>query len=133
MRSLICRYPDSRSGLSECDTRLLEHTVEHGPLTARIIGYTMGDNETPDQVGDSYLFYRLLRLGSPNLPSPLVSFTGDTNAIRTCSVKITDFGRKVLAGEANHVAENGIDDWIGGVHLTSDTVVFRDGATLLLS
>jgi hypothetical protein len=133
MRSLICRYPDHRSGLSLCDTKLLEHTAEHGPLTARIIGYAMGDNETPDQVGDSYLFYRLLRLGSPNLPSPLVSFTGDTNAIRTCSVEITDFGRKVLAGQANHVAENGIDDWIGGVHLTPDTVVFRDGDRLLLS
>jgi len=35
---------------------------------------------------------------------------------------------------ANHVTENGIDDWIGGVHLSSEgTVIFRDGDSLLLA
>lgn len=133
MSRLIYRYPDVRSGLSLCDTWLLHQMIEHGPLPARVIGWTFAINETPDQVGDSYLFERLRRLGSSDLPSPLVSITGNTRSMRESRVEITDFGRKVLAGEANHVAENGIDDWIGGVHLTPDTVVFRDGGTLLLS
>jgi len=133
MSRLIYRYPDVRSGLSLCDTWLLHQAIEHGPLPARVIGWTFAINETPDQVGDSYLFDRLRRFGSADLSSPLVLLTGNTRSMRESRVEVTDFGRKVLAGEANHVAENGIDDWIGGVHLTPDTVVFRDGDTLLLS
>lgn len=133
MSRLIYRYPDIRSGLSLCDTWMLHQAIEHGPLPARIIGWTFAMNETPDQVGDDYLFDRLRRFGSAALSSPLVLLTGNTRSMRESRVEITDFGRKVLAGEANHVAENGIDDWIGGVHLTSDTVVFRDGDKLLLS
>lgn len=134
IRQLIGRYPDQQTGLSVCDTWLLEHTIEHGPLPARVVGYTMGDNATPDQVGDRHLFHRLCRLGRPESPSPLVSLSGDTRAMRTCRVEITDFGRRVLAGEANHVVANGIDDWIGGVHLKSgERVIYRDGDRLVPS
>ena len=32
-------------------------------------------------------------------------------------LRLTDAGARVLAGEADHVTLNGIDRWIGGVHL----------------
>lgn len=40
-------------------------------------------------------------------------------------VALTTFGRDVLAGEANHVERNGVDRWIGGVHLTSERCFWR--------
>ena len=38
---------------------------------------------------------------------------------------LTDAGPRVLAGDADHVALNGIDRWIGGVHLPGREVPWR--------
>lgn len=130
---LVYRYPDIRTGLSRWDEVLLRQTLENGPLLLRVFGHTWATRETPDWIGESYLFDRVMKLGGPDVASPLVSLSAGPPPKKRPHIEITDFGRKVLAGEANHVAENGIDDWVGGVHLTSDTVVFRDGDTLLLS
>jgi hypothetical protein len=52
--------------------------------------------------------------------------------MRDTSFEPTDFGRAVVAGEANHVVTNGIDRWVGGVHLSSGqrAVWWFDGGTL---
>lgn len=133
VRQLVYRYPDLQSGASVWDERLLHYTLQKGPMAARVIGYTMGYNETPDVVGDCYLFRRLIALASADLRSPLVSIIGSTRTMRECQVKLTAFGQKVLAGEANHVQENGIDDWVGGVHLSTEgPIAFRKGDSLIL-
>ena len=62
-----------------------------------------------------------------------MEFSGDQKQMRASEVQLTDFGRAVLPGNANAVAENGIDDWIGGVHLRgSRPSAQRDGTELLL-
>jgi hypothetical protein len=38
---------------------------------------------------------------------------------------VTPAGRRVLRGEADHVALNGIDRWIGGVHLVGEEARWR--------
>ena len=130
---LIYRYPDRRSGLGIWDARLLHNVLERGPRTIRVIGYTMGYNETLDLADDSYLFYRLVGLGPADLASPLVSITGNGKIMRDSEVVLTGFGKQVMTGAANHVRENGIDDWIGGVHLSAETgITFRQDDTLLL-
>lgn len=131
---LVYRYPDQQSGIGVWDAKLLHYTAEIGPKAARIIGSTMVYAETLDHVGDTYLFRRLTALAYANLASPLISITGNARIIRGCEVKLTPFGEKVLAGEANHVEVNGIDDWVGGVHLSSaeGNVTFRDDGALVL-
>jgi hypothetical protein len=37
----------------------------------------------------------------------------------------TAAGRRVLRGEADHVALNGIDRWVGGVHLQGPDAPWR--------
>jgi hypothetical protein len=55
----------------------------------------------------------------------LVAFFGDPRSthnedpMRFTEAAITELGQGVLAGEANHVALNGIDEWVGGVHLSA--------------
>lgn len=45
-------------------------------------------------------------------------------------IALTEFGRALLAGKADWIAENGIDRWCGGVHLQSPGPVWRwDPAT----
>jgi len=130
---LVYRYPDAKSGLSVWDEQLLRQTREHGPMAARVIGHTFCFDDTLDLVGDVYLFSRLIGMSGTDLVSPLISVTGDPTAMRRCEVKLTPFGEQVLAGEANHVKVSGIDDWIGGVHLSRERpVTFRDGDTLVL-
>lgn len=129
---LLYRYPDVRTGLCATDENLLRYTLEHGPKATRVVGYTMAFGESLDPLGASYLFYRLVRMS--NAPLPLVSLAGNVKSMHECQVSLTSFGERVLAGEANNVHENGIDDWIGGVHLDSrETATFRDGDSLVLS
>ncbi|MCZ6481626.1 MAG: DUF1835 domain-containing protein [Alphaproteobacteria bacterium] len=133
LSQLLYRYPDVRSGVGVWDQRLLHYSLEKGPAAALVIGFTMGYSESPDCVGDTYLFRRLIGMGNVELTSPLISVTGSTRTLRGCEVRLTTFGQSVLSGKANNVHENGIDDWIGGVHLRNHSVTFRDGDHLLLS
>jgi len=119
MQRLIYRYPSEVTGLCAVDEEMLRQTKLQGPRAARIIGYTMGELlETEEFLGDGVMFHRLLLMGSDSLSSPLVSIEGDPTKMRECDVRITDFGEKVLAGEANVLEVDPTDDWIGGVHLT---------------
>ena len=44
---------------------------------------------------------------------------------RTTGLRLTDTGARVLAGDADQVMLNGIDRWIGGVHLRGRHVQWR--------
>lgn len=129
LRRLVDRYPDHQMGLSRWEAELLKYVAEKGPRVASVIGHTLGYNLDSDLVGDAYLFSRLHRLADPRLPRPLVTLSGDPMIIRGCEVALTDAGAAVLAGHANAVELNGIDDWVFGVHLDSTTGVvwYRKG------
>lgn len=131
LKQHFLRYPDFQTGLGRWESELLLRTKEKGPRAARVIGEVMGVNFDADLVGDGVLFSRLHDLASPDLPHPLVTLSGETYNIQKCQVALTDAGESVLAGHANAVELNGIDDWVLGVHLDSQTgsVWYRkDGA-----
>ena len=70
---------------------------------------------------------RLVRARMPLLalvPSSDADEAGVTIGART-PVRITPDGKRVLRGEADYVALNGVDRWIGGVHLAGDTARWR--------
>ena len=127
------RYPDFQTGLGRWEYELLLRTKEKGPRAARVVGEVMGVNFDADLVGDVVLFSRLHDLASPDLPHPLVTLSGETYNIQKCQVALTDAGESVLAGRANAVELNGIDDWVLGVHLDSKTgsVWYRKDGTLV--
>ena len=119
-RTLVRRFPDLTSGLNAWEFELLRSIQQVGPGGARIIGHTMASRqESPDWVGDGYLLRRLRRLADPLLPNPLIILTGNTVELRGTEVRLTSHGEQVLAGRANFVDLNGIDDWVGGTHLDS--------------
>ncbi|MCA9131440.1 MAG: hypothetical protein KDB22_30360, partial [Planctomycetales bacterium] len=53
-------------------------------------------------------------------PEPLLELTGNMENCRGAEVTLTDFGRAVLEGRASAYPTNPIDEWIGGVHLSSE-------------
>jgi hypothetical protein len=131
---LLYRYPDIRTGLNAWEYQLLRYVREEGPKAIRVIGSTMAhDLEVPDWVGDGYLFQRIQRLANDELPRPLLTVTGEMQTLRGTLVHLTRHGEDVLAGKGNAVDWNGLDDWIGGVHLDSrhGRLWFHQGHTLV--
>jgi hypothetical protein len=124
MQLMTRRFPDKRTGLCYWDNALLSRVEKRGPEVSRIIGYTIAETYAQgDLVGDWYLFGRLLRLGSEKNPHPLLTLTGDQSSIRSTEAVLTPFGAEVFKGAASNYPANPIDDWAGGVRLSS-----KDGA-----
>jgi hypothetical protein len=118
MVSLFYRYPKASNGLSYWDETLLKYTKKFGPRTAKILGYTMTDHFSElDLVGDFYLFGRLKSLSRPSLNKPLTIMNALNLPLRKTETTILPNGIDALSGSLNVIIENGIDDWVGGVHL----------------
>lgn len=131
---LLYRYPDLSTGLNSWEYQLLRYVREDGPKAVRVVGSTIAhDLDVPDWIGDGYSFDRLHRLGDTALPRPLLTLTGETQKLGQTFVHLTRDGEDILAGKANAVEWNGVDDWIAGVHLDSrhGPVWFHDGRTLI--
>jgi hypothetical protein len=75
--------------------------------------------EANECVGDNWLFSRLWRLADPALSHPAVVLTGEQTTIRGTEARLTRDGEQFLKAALNFVELNGIDDWVGGVHLDS--------------
>jgi hypothetical protein len=106
-------YPSTRDGLSLTERRILA-SVEDGAGTAGQAFLRVGAREPRPFLGDTYCFRIIARLAGD--PVPLLEVDG-TDVVVSTSLSLTPAGRRVLAGADDHVALNGIDRWIGGVHL----------------
>lgn len=141
LKSLLYRFPKLSSGLSYFDEVILKAAKDHGPNTARIIGHTLAHDMWPnkyphalDLTGDTYLFARLKNMADANLKNPLLLLNTMNASLRETTTEITGFGLEVLEGKYNVVDVNGIDDWVGGIHLNTsrESVWFRNGDELVL-
>lgn len=120
LSNLLKRYPKRETGLSLWDSMLLAQIGENGPNATRVIAEVLCDIwETGDSTGDGYLLYRLKQMASTRNPQPLLQLKGSSDSYREAEVTLTDFGRAVLNGRASACPTNPIDEWIGGVHLSS--------------
>ena len=68
-------------------------------------------------MGDRSFYSILRRLASARTPLLSIHDLTDEVDIRSLTVTITQAGRDVIEGQEDGVALNGIDQWLGGVHL----------------
>jgi hypothetical protein len=114
-------YPWTRDGLSLTERRLLAAIAE-GAATAGEAFVRGAAREARPYLGDTWAFAAIERLARAEVP--LVSAVA--GAIdRHAAVALTEAGRRVLDGAADHVLLNGIDRWIGGVHLAGRSPRWR--------
>jgi len=123
---ILQEYPSMRNGLSRLETLLLREIQKCGSVRAAV---AVGVILQKEPVGDMLLFdmlrefveapYPLLHLSSP--------FVGKIKSWRFngSALKLSDIGERVLAGKADAIELNGIDRWIGGVHLQGTQVRWR--------
>jgi hypothetical protein len=123
---LLQEYPEVRSGLSRLESDLLREIRKSGKaqvLTA------VGSVITREYVGDTLLIDMLRNFVLT--PVPLLRFAEpfqgrieQPDFVRSI-LELTEVGRRVLRGSVDHIAINGVDRWIGGVHLHGKVVPWR--------
>jgi len=125
-------YPSKMSGLPRTERQILT-VLAAGPRSPESLFRAMYDLEQGVFIGDLSFWLRVKALADG--PNPLVDLTVTDRPDRlpTGEIKITDVGRAVLNGENDWVALNGIDRWLGGVHLQGREVAWRwdDAASIL--
>jgi hypothetical protein len=118
-RRLLQEFPSTRNGLGRTQQQMVEAVDASGPMPLRAAFVESQKREDAMFLGDSSFFAYARELAS--CANPLLSIDGDL-------ASITRAGREVLEGHADHIELNGIDRWIGGVHLTRDHVWREPGA-----
>ena len=114
------QFPSVESGLSRSERQILEVlAMEDVPLKDL---YTRSHKEREEAIflGDT-VFLRYVR-GLRDVPEPLLKTQSDD---WTSFASMTESGREVLSGRSDHVRLNGIDRWLGGVHLKGHDAAFR--------
>lgn len=127
-------FPSVRHGLSRSEAQAVE-TVAGGPRSLRDT-FVSAHHEREERIflGDWIFAQYLARLSSAREPVlqrvgggavPAGQAPDDGDRFWDARIAITDAGRDVLAGRRDWIAMNGIDRWLGGVHLDGDRAEWR--------
>ena len=122
LRRHLEQFPSVDSGLSRTERQALFVLREHGSLPGRQLFAAVQRLEEQIFMGDGS-FYRLMAELS-SVRHPLIQ-KSNTPQHSLGEVSITEAGRSVIDGHADHVERNGIDRWLGGVHLKGDKSEWR--------
>ena len=130
------QFPSTRDGLSRTERQVLE-AVAAGADTPVAVFRADQAREPAPYMGDSTLWTHLrdLTLGSaPVLALSAPALSPTEEGFGRQSVALVDRGRAVLAGRADRIGPDGIDRWLGGVHLRGADAPWRwDGRRLVAS
>ncbi|MEL7187682.1 MAG: DUF1835 domain-containing protein [Pseudomonadota bacterium] len=110
--------PSKRNGLSLAEDLTLQILDDKGDLTAaKLFNWYNNQYEPLPFMGDSGYWLLLDGLASCGKPALTIARQGEQP--NDWHVSLTDVGRQLLAGDADWVELNGIDRWLGGIHLNS--------------
>lgn len=120
------QFPSVGHGLSRTESQTL-HALADGPLPLRA-AFRAANYDVEDAIfmGDLGWWYHIRSLIVA--PQPLIAVVGDApegfvnpdwwrDDDTAPRLALTEAGARVLAGDADRIALNGINRWLGGVHL----------------
>lgn len=116
------QFPSVDSGLSRTEQQALYVLREHGPLLGLRLFFAVQRTEETSFMGDGSFYQMMADLSDARHPLVQIS---DTPQHGVGYVSITQTGRDVIEGRADNVALNGIDRWLGGVHLKGEKAAWR--------
>jgi len=133
LRAHLRRFPSTANGLGHIENRALQFIAEDNQDFARLFDH-FSRAESIYGFGDAQLWLVLRTLCDG--PAPLVSvenFESDSWRLQPLTpeltqqarFRITAAGEATLAYEADSVILNGIDEWLGGVHLHDPESLWR--------
>jgi hypothetical protein len=130
----FARYPSVHNGLGHAENKLLS-LIAGGNTKFGSLCPAFFNAEPAYGLGDSQIWRDLRR--AAEAAQPLIQLTGFDDAKRGASrlqavCNITETGQRVLEGQADFVELNGIDLWLGGVHLRADNLWRWDKQQMLV-
>ena len=125
--SHLARFPSVQNGLGRIEQRGLA-LIEEGFTKFTDLFSRFREWEPVYGLGDAQLYLALQQLRLAR--TPLLRSGRDRNRqeglnsgkMASSAFEITAKGKSVLRGEADYVSLNGIDAWLGGVHLTDSNL-----------
>jgi len=122
LRRHLEQFPSVDCGLSRTERQALSALHEGGPLSGRRLFVAVQRLEEQIFMGNVSFYRQMEELSSVRHPLVRIS---DTAQLGLGEVTITDAGRNVVESRADHIELNGIDRWLGGVHLQGQTAAWR--------
>lgn len=115
------RFPSTKNGLGRIESTALR-LIDHGSHNFAELFSKFGDSEPVYGIGDAQFWLALRRMSRARHPLIAVEGAADQAALtpelrEKGRFELTDEGKALLNGEADFVALNGLDLWLGGVHL----------------
>jgi len=134
VKRLLQEFPDEYKGLSRSELQILEIVEEKGKTPVEIFKSFLV-MENPKYHGDWIVFSYIHQLC--NADYPLLKYSNGTKNFPPGNekkyleeiIELTPKGKEVLHGRKNNLSVNGIDKWIGGVHLNRNNVWVRKKST----
>ena len=133
LRAHLQRFPATGNGLGRIENRAIE--LIHAGLKNFIdLFFEFGEAEPVYGLGDAQFWLALHRMSAAS--KPLLTIEGiegggqakralTPDVARKARLEMTALGESVRKGEADFVALNGIDLWLGGVHLNDRKNLWR--------
>jgi hypothetical protein len=119
MERLVEELPWAGDGLSRTERAALT-AIAHGQDDPVEVFRAVQEAEERPFMGDYWVWAavdRLSRGDHPLVVAPVAPEAQITSEFVTQRYELTDTGHDVLDGRADHAALNGLDRWLGGVHL----------------
>ena len=120
MLRLAQELPWTRDGLSRTERTALAAVADGADNPLDLFRELQSREERPF-MGDHWAWLAVHRLGTgdhPLIVAPVEPLAEISEEFAMQRYELTATGHDVLAGRADHAELNGIDRWIGGVHLT---------------
>ena len=127
LKRLAQELPWTRDGLSRTERTALAAVADGADDPIEMFRALQAAEERPF-MGDYWAWMALHRLGTgaqPLVVAPIAPTPELTTEFASQNYSVTEVGRDVLAARADHAELNGIDRWIGGVHLTGHRPAWR--------
>jgi hypothetical protein len=122
----LARFPSTRNGLGRVENLALE-LIQGGHAEFPALFQTFGRAESAYGLGDAQFWNDLKRLAEA--PRPLLERFGagarEAQGFAASAFRLTPFGEAVRSGRDDFLKSNGIDAWLGGVHLSSGRDLWR--------
>jgi hypothetical protein len=123
-------YPSVENGLSRSETQILT-AIDAGASTLHDAFGACARMEERVFMGD--FTFRTIANGLASGAHPLITKPDGPmhQGLPRGEIALTEVGREVMVGRADHIRLNGIDKWMGGVHLTAATCYRWQGELLI--
>jgi hypothetical protein len=133
VRRELEELPSTRNGLSRTEHQALA-AVAAGAPDILVAFHSTQEMEERVFLGDLSFARAVRTLAAAGLPLVDLDPPGEHVPLARQAVALTALGRQVLAAQADHARLNGVDRWVGGVHLRGRNPAWRwdaDGGAIV--